>query len=431
MPFEPMTPMEGDSKTPPSLSRSSSFKRKLSIPSVGYKRVLVLGSGSFGSCLADHLADVGHTVRIWARNKETVDSFNLHHKNPKYLTDHVFSKNLKAVGPEFPSFEDLQLYNVIVMAIPSQSMSSVLKQIVPLFELKKEKSPLMVFVNKGIEIGTCFLPIEIIEKECGKEIARVSTFLSGPSFAKEIVQRMPTQVTIASFSAQHAEQACEVFHQGHFLTFSSTDPIGVELSGSLKNVYAIASGVASGLGFQQNTRAGLVTRASAEMQKIGAAFNADPLTFMSLAGVGDLFLTCSSENSRNFTVGKRLGEGESLQHILDTLGSTAEGVQTASAMHDLLERLEMSAPIAEAVYDLLYKGATAADMADRLMGLPSMPELARPMVRRSSHSERFMQAVGVLSPYQSPSITPGGSPPQSPKPQSGKQLNAISDNEKK
>lgn len=184
---------------------------------------------------------------------------------------------------------------------------------------------------------------------------------------------MPTQVTIASFSSTHAELACEVFHQPHFLTFSSADPIGVELAGALKNVYAIASGVSTGLGFGQNTRAGLVTRASAEMQMIGQQFQADPMTyvydssprarsadvtlvhsFLSLAGMGDLFMTCGSENSRNFTVGKRLGQGENLKYILETLGSTAEGVETVKAVHELLERIEVKAPIAEAVYDLLY-----------------------------------------------------------------------------
>ena len=154
---------------------------------------------------------------------------------------------------------------------------------------------------------------------------------SGPSFAKEIVKRQPTQVSVSSTSLQHAQATAELFHQPHFRCYVNSDPVGVELAGALKNVYAIASGVAGGLGFEANTRAGLVTRSLAEMTRIGVAYNAEPLTFLSLAGVGDLFLTCSSEKSRNFTVGYRLGKGETLEHILETLGSVAEGVDTAKS----------------------------------------------------------------------------------------------------
>lgn len=145
----------------------------------------------------------------------------------------------------------------------------------------------------------------------------------------------------------------------------------------MKNVYAIASGVASGLGFEANTRAALVTRSLAEMSRIGAALNADPLTFQSLAGVGDLWLTCSSEKSRNFTVGYRLGKGEKLDHIIETLGSTAEGVQTAKGAMALIDSLkgQVEAPIASRVYQLLYEGLSAKDLAQQLMSLPSMREL--------------------------------------------------------
>ncbi|EIM88263.1 uncharacterized protein STEHIDRAFT_95313 [Stereum hirsutum FP-91666 SS1] len=411
-----MTPVDG---APP---RPTPPKRRLSIPSVGFKRILVLGSGSFGSCLADHLADVGHVVRIWSRSQETVDTFNNHNRNNKYLTDHAFSKRLRAVGPDFPPLEDLEKFDVLVFAIPTQHMGGILQKCGALFKAEQTENsrlPLLVFANKGIEIGSCYLPIEIIERELGKEVARTSTFLSGPSFAKEVCQRMPTQVTIASFSSTHAELACEVFHQPHFLTFSSADPIGVELAGALKNVYAIASGVSTGLGFGQNTRAGLVTRASAEMQMIGQQFQADPMTFLSLAGMGDLFMTCGSENSRNFTVGRRLGQGEDLKYILETLGSTAEGVETVKAAHELLERIEVKAPIAEAVYDLLYGDMKADDLAQRLMGLPSMPENLRPKVRRNSHSQRFYDSIGHMSPHvtpdASPFATPSGSPTGSPK----------------
>ncbi|KDE02643.1 hypothetical protein MVLG_06802 [Microbotryum lychnidis-dioicae p1A1 Lamole] len=336
------------------------------------KKVLVLGSGNFGSCLADHLGDIEHKVFIHCRSQATIDSLNTHRKNPKYLTDHEFSANLTAIGPEPPTTEFLQECDVIVFAIPTQSMRSVLK---PLKLESIKNLPLLVFVNKGIEIGTNKLPLEVIEETCGPEVARVSTFLSGPSFAKEIVKRQPTQVSVAALSEEHATRTAELFHQPWFRCYVNPDPIGIELAGALKNVYAIASGVASGLGYESNTRAGLVTRGLAEMTRIGVAYGADPLTFLSLAGVGDLFLTCSSTKSRNFTVGERLGKGENLDHIIETLGSVAEGVDTAKSAYAMVKEKGIDAPILEHVYRCLWEGETAGEMAKRLMSLRMMSEM--------------------------------------------------------
>ncbi|KAK4056077.1 hypothetical protein OIO90_002808 [Microbotryomycetes sp. JL221] len=330
-------------------------------------------SGNFGSCLADHLADSSkhNTVYIHCRSTDVRDSLNTHHKNPKYLTDHVFPDNIQAIGPQLPDIEFLSSLDVIVFAVPTQSARSVLaklnlQQVRPL--------PLLVFVNKGIENGSNKLPLDVIQEVCGQQIADVSTFLSGPSFAKEIVKRQPTQVSVASRSIQHATQTGQLFHQPHFRCYLNNDPIGIELAGALKNVYAVASGVASGLGFEANTRAGLVTRSLAEMTRIGVAYDADPLTFLSLAGVGDLFLTCSSEKSRNFTVGYRLGQGEELKHILETLGSVAEGVDTTKAAYQLVKERQLDAPILNQVWEMLWNGGTAKQCAETLMSLPMMTE---------------------------------------------------------
>jgi len=168
------------------------------------------------------------------------------------------------------------------------------------------------------------------------------------------------------------------------LPITGDDPIGVELAGALKNVYAIAAGISDGLGFLNNTRAGLITRCLAEMTRVGCAYGASPLTFLSLAGVGDLFLTCSSRNSRNYTVGYRLGQGEKLSVIIETLGSVAEGVATAKGLHEIIERLGAYAPIAEGVYGVLYQGHTANEMSQFLMNQPpaqrevDIPERAAP-----------------------------------------------------
>ncbi|KAK4049701.1 hypothetical protein OIV83_003976 [Microbotryomycetes sp. JL201] len=355
------------------------------------QRVLVL----------DHLADIENKVYMHCRSQDVRDSLNQHHKNPNpkpnksiysnrhCKIDHVFPDNLEAIGPDLPDSEFLSSIDVLVFAVPTQSARSVLAKL----NLQNvEPLPLLVFVNKGIETSSGKLPLEVIEEVCGSKIADVATFLSGPSFAKEIVKRQPTQVSVASRSIEHATKTGELFHQPHFRCYLNPDPIGIEASlellsriaGALKNVYAVASGVASGLGFEANasfssnqkssTRAGLVTRSLAEMTRVGVAYNADPMTFLSLAGVGDLFLTCSSEKSRNFTVGYRLGKGETLDHILQTLGSVAEGVDTTKAAFKLVKDKQLDAPILIEVWEMLWNGRPAKECAQRLMNLPMRTE---------------------------------------------------------
>jgi len=259
-----------------------------------------------------------------------------------------------------------------LFAIPTQNLREILGKINSAFD--SERLPLLIFVNKGIEQGTQALTLEIIVDTCGPALAKVSTFLSGPSFAKEIVKRQPTQVSVASLSMFHADKAALVFHQPWFRCYTNKDPIGVELAGAGKNVYAIATGISDGLGFENNARAGLITRSLVEMTRIGKALGASPITFLSLAGVGDLFLTCTSTNSRNYTVGYRLGKGETLDHILKTLGSVAEGVSTAKGYKELIDRVGVEAPIAQAVYSVLYEGADLKATVERLQNWPRVVE---------------------------------------------------------
>ncbi|KAF8323399.1 glycerol-3-phosphate dehydrogenase [Clavulina sp. PMI_390] len=332
------------------------------------RKVLVLGAGNFGSCLADHLADSEHEVLVWSKTASVVQSLNETHKHSQYLTDHVFPTNMVAVGPELPSKEVIQSVSVIIFAIPTQGLRKLLEEIRP--SLDDSKLPLMIFVNKGIEIDTGSLTLEIIYDTCGKEIATQATFLSGPSFAKEIIRRQPTQVSVVSLSLAHAQEASAVFHQPWFRCYAGGDPIGVEIAGAMKNVYAIASGAAAGMGYENNTRAGLITRSLAEMTRIGVSYGGNPLTFLSLAGVGDLFLTCNSPTSRNYTVGYRMGQGESLEEIVRTLGSVAEGVTTTKALYEIVKKMKINAPIAIAVYKVLYEGQSVAEMAKGLMSRP-------------------------------------------------------------
>jgi len=266
--------------------------------------------------------------------------------------------------------------DVLLFAIPTQFLRVNLKLVREL--LDTENLPLLIFVNKGIEIGTDALTLEIIADTCGPDIAKAATFISGPSFAKEIVERQPTSVSVASYTQEEANKAATLFHQPHFRCYTGGDPIGIELSGALKNVYAIAAGMSDGLGFQNNTRAMVITRGLSEMTCIGVAYGASPLTFLGLAGVGDLFLTCSSSNSRNYTVGYRLGKGESLDVIMKTLGSVAEGVPTTKGVKKIIESLGVRAPIALAVYDVLYNGKDTQDAMTELLNRPPSRELQLP-----------------------------------------------------
>ncbi|KIP12544.1 hypothetical protein PHLGIDRAFT_124068 [Phlebiopsis gigantea 11061_1 CR5-6] len=356
-------------------------------------RVLVFGAGNFGSCLADHLGDSAHDVFLWSRSENLVKHFNENHRNPEFLKDHVFPETITAVGPEFPSAELVRSMDVFLFAIPTQGVRETLAALKPTLDLNK--LPLFIFVNKGIEIGTHALTLDIIADTCGPEVAKVATFISGPSFAKEIVKRQPTSVSVASLSPGHAEKASQIFHQPWFRCYTGDDPIGVELAGALKNVYAIAAGMADGLGFENNTRAMLITRGLAEMTRIGTAYGASPLTFLSLAGVGDLFLTCSSSTSRNYTVGFRLGKGEKIQDIVDTLGSVAEGVTTAKGLKEITDDLGVSAPIATAVYEVLYEDKDVAARAKVLMSLPPMQELDLPSAGKPA--QRLMKKLGVAT----------------------------------
>ncbi|KIM70375.1 hypothetical protein SCLCIDRAFT_12886 [Scleroderma citrinum Foug A] len=355
-------------------------------------RVLVLGAGNFGSCLADHLGDCDHEVFLWSRKAGFAEYFNLHHRNPDYLKDHAFSTNIRGVGPEIPSKDMIQQMDVVLFSIPTQGLRETLTKLEP--NLKGDKLPLMIFVNKGIETGTQALTLEIIADTCGSEIARAATFISGPSFATEIVRRQPTSVSVASLTESQAKKASQVFHQPWFHCYTGGDPIGLELAGALKNVYAIAAGMADGLGYENNTRASLITRGLAEMTKIGTTYGASPLTFLGLAGVGDLFLTCSSSTSRNYTVGYRLGKGEALEDIIKTLGSVAEGVTTAKGLKQIIDEMGVTAALATEIYEVLYEGKDVKTSVQHLMSRPPCRELNLPE-RTGEHARRLLQKLGL------------------------------------
>ncbi|KAJ3074655.1 hypothetical protein HDU98_010651 [Podochytrium sp. JEL0797] len=306
---------------------------------------------------------MGSNVTIYARDQKVVDSINNDHCNNKYMKDVLLTESLKATT----QLEDgvaIAAASVIIFSIPTQHLRDILAKTKPFIT----KDHLTIFVNKGIEIHSGKLPCDIVEEVWGHVIGECATFMSGPSFAAEIVKKQPTCVSVASHVKSRALRAQAVFHAPHFRVYDCDDVIGVEVAGALKNVIALAAGACAGLGFQQNARAAIITRGLAEIMRVGVKLGADPLTFSGLAGVGDLFLTAQSEKSRNYTVGYRLGRGESLDHVVETLGSVAEGVETTKAAYNLCRRIGVDSPVCDAVYGVLFEGVAVKDAVKSLMG---------------------------------------------------------------
>ena len=333
------------------------------------KKVIVFGSGNFGTCLAQHLSLLGHEVHLRCRSAKVAEDINKQHCNPKYLKEIELSHTIKAFSRL--DKELIQKSEALVFAIPTQFMRKSLQELAHLIS----HNQLLISTAKGIEIGTQKFPLEILADCLGKKQARKAVCLSGPSFAIEVARGLPTGVTAASYDTQAVKQAQELFHAPYFRVYTSKDPIGLEVAGAFKNIIAIAAGACLGLGFEANSAATLITRGLAELLRIGTALGAEPLTFQGLSGVGDLFLTCSSKKSRNYTLGYRLGKGEDLEHVLKTMGSVVEGVSTSKAAYALAKKLGVEAPITTSVYQVLFAGKAVSEAAkDLMLRAPSSEE---------------------------------------------------------
>ncbi len=333
------------------------------------KKILVLGTGNFGTALAQHLAVQGNEVILWGRQPEVVKLINRDHRNPQYLSSFELSANITATLD--PPMDLWATIYAIVIAVPCQNMREAICAI----PKSLNRSCLMICAVKGIENHTQALPSQIIQQYfSGNPIV----VLSGPSFAVEVIQNQPTCVSLASSSVEAALAAQELFHAPTFRSYTSNDPMGLEVAGALKNVIAIAAGACEGLGYENNARAALLTRGLAEITRVGVAFGANPLTFTGLGGVGDLFLTCTSLKSRNFQVGYQLGKGAKLKTIQHDMTSVAEGVLTAPAAKAVAAKLGIEAPIINEVYAVLYEQKPIADAVQTLLNREAKPELTLP-----------------------------------------------------
>ncbi|MEX2530305.1 MAG: NAD(P)H-dependent glycerol-3-phosphate dehydrogenase [Gemmatimonadota bacterium] len=315
----------------------------------------VLGAGSWGSVLAIHLHRLGHQVRLWSFEEAVVEEVRSLGENRSYLPDVPFPSGL---GVSSKMSEVLHGAELVVSVSPSQFVGRVMSEATG----HMEPDALVVSASKGIEIDTLRRMDEVIAPLLPPTSRDALSVLSGPSFAMEVARGTPTAVVAASTSRPSRLRVQRIFSSDRFRVYTNDDVVGVELGGSVKNVIALAAGVAAGLGYGHNTRAALITRGLAEITRLGEAMGAASSTFAGLAGMGDLVLTCTGELSRNRTVGKRLGEGESLEKILSEMKAVAEGVRTAPAVQALAERHGVEMPITAQVVAIL-EGRQAPEQA--------------------------------------------------------------------
>jgi glycerol-3-phosphate dehydrogenase (NAD(P)+) len=320
----------------------------------------VIGGGAWGTALATVLARNGHQVMLWAMEPEVVESINQDHQNEVFLNGVSLAPEIIASGD---LHETVAGRDLIVSVCPSQHVRGLVKQ----WASSVRSDTIIVSASKGIERGTCLLMSQVFEDVLPKPLAARLSFLSGPSFAREVALEMPTVVSIASESEELAEAVQQAFYNPTFRTYRSTDVIGVEVGGALKNVIAIATGMADGMGLGHNASAALITRGLVELTRMAVALGADPITMMGLAGLGDLILTCKGDLSRNRTVGKALGAGQSLAEVLGSMPQVAEGVETAASAFQLARRLGVRTPIIDEVYHILHEGRPVQGSVDRLM----------------------------------------------------------------
>ncbi len=328
--------------------------------------IAVLGAGAWGTALAVHLA-ARHPTRLWLRDARLAAHLRAHRRNAKYLPEVVLPPSLQ-VTSDFDGAVAHAHDGLLIVATPMAALQPVLARL-------PAAAPRVLWLCKGFEAGTGWLGHEIAAAVVP---ALRGGVLSGPSFALELARGQPTALVAASADAGLAEQAQAALHGGALRVYTSDDPVGVEVGGAVKNVFAIAAGIADGLELGLNARAALITRALAEMTRLGIALGARAETFMGLSGLGDLVLTTTGHLSRNRTVGLKLAEGQPLDRILAELGHVAEGVTTAAMVLRRAHAKGVEMPVVETVVDVLEGRLAPADALPRLMGREAKAEVQLP-----------------------------------------------------
>lgn len=337
------------------------------------ERVAVIGAGSWGTALTKPLSDLGHRVSLWGRDREHVEQLRVTRCNSIYLPDYFLRDTITPVA-------DLEQavagHRTVLMVVPSHGFREVFSRLVPFLD----EEVFVISATKGIENDSLMTMTQVMAdvlSAAGQP--RVRHFhagvLSGPSFAREVVEGIPTAVTVAAQRKETASYFQNIFSTERFRVYASNDVIGLEIGGALKNIVAIAAGICDGLGYGTNTRAALITRGLAEISRLGVRMGANPHTFSGLAGLGDLVLTCTGELSRNRTVGLKLGQGKNLKTVLAEMKMVAEGVKTTRSAWALAAREQVEMPILEQIYKVLYEDKPCADAVKDLLARDLREEL--------------------------------------------------------
>ena len=329
-------------------------------------RAAVFGTGSWGTAFAQVLVDAGTEVVMWGRRPELTKAITETHENPDYLPGMSLPDALRATSDPAEAWSGA---DVVVLAVPSQTLRGNLTGWLPVLP----PDALLVSLMKGVEVGTAKRMSEVIREVAGVGEDRVAV-VSGPNLAREIAQRQPAASVVASTSPEVAERLQGACHCAYFRPYTNTDVVGTELGGAVKNVIALAVGMAAGLGFGDNSRASVITRGLAETARLGAALGADPYTFSGLAGLGDLVGTCSSPLSRNRTFGEKLGQGLSVEEIAASTRQVAEGVKSCESILDLARRAGVDMPIVEHVAYVVRRDMTPTEMLTSLVSRSAKPE---------------------------------------------------------
>ncbi|HEY2043168.1 MAG TPA: NAD(P)H-dependent glycerol-3-phosphate dehydrogenase [Jatrophihabitans sp.] len=330
-------------------------------------KAAVLGSGNWGTVFAKVLVDAGTDTVMWARRPELAAIITKEHRNPDYLDGITLPDSLTATSD---AAEALDGADLVVLAIPSQSLRGNLEKWAPLIPVHST----LVSLMKGIELGTVKRMSEVISEVAAADLSRVAV-VSGPNLAREIALEQPTATVVACSDSERGELVQEACSAPYFRPYTNSDVIGTELGGAVKNVIALACGMAAGMGFGDNTLASLITRGLAETSRLGLALGADALTFAGLAGLGDLVATCASPLSRNRSFGERLGKGETLEQAQEaTHGQVAEGVKSCRSVLDLAERHGVEVPIVREVESVCYRGSSPRHAVHQLMSRSTKSE---------------------------------------------------------
>lgn len=322
--------------------------------------VTVLGAGSYGTALAICLARNGHQVTLWGRNSDDVATLAAERKNQRYLPDAPFPDTLTL---EANLQHAVASSAIVLVVVPSHAFGDTLAQIKPALQ----DGAKVAWATKGLEPNTGRLLQEVALQELGDDIPLA--VLSGPTFAKEMAMGSPTAISVSSTSPEFAQQLADLLHCGRsFRVYNNDDFIGIQLGGAVKNVIAIGAGISDGVGFGANARAALITRGLAELTRLGCALGAKPETFMGMAGLGDLILTCTDNQSRNRRFGLALGKGESVDAAIESIGQVVEGFRNTKEVYLLAQRVGVEMPITEQIYKVLYENKDMKEAAMALLG---------------------------------------------------------------